>query len=416
MNYLFPSICATSFALFLSPCQADTIRVCQDGSCAYSNIQLAIGAANGGDVIQVSSGTYSIDTPLTPGGKVVTVRGSVNPDGTPGTRILGLNQGCIRCVNQESSFTVFENLVLTGTAQAGGGAYLLESSPAFVNCCFDGCLALNGGAVYCSRGSPYFVGCVFQGNSGVQAGGAAHFAVTGVPQFVDCRFSNNVAGVGGALWLHAAARLTSCVLSFNRAASGGGVAVQAYIVSMTSCAIYGNEAIARGPETGMGGGIYASDYGGGRVALEHSMICGNVAPIDAQVWPITAQIDLGGNCINDNCGKCMLPDADGDGVPDQSDNCPSVSNASQADCNFDGIGDACVIASGSSSDYDGNGVPDSCQCLADLFVDHQVNGADLGILLSQWGAGGGAVADINRDGHVNGADLGILLSSWGACP
>ena len=55
-------------------------------------------------------------------------------------------------------------------------------------------------------------------------------------------------------------------------------------------------------------------------------------------------------------------------------------------------------------------------CLADLFVDGQVNGADLGIALSQWGQGKGAVADINRDGIVNGADLSILLSSWGACP
>ena len=55
-------------------------------------------------------------------------------------------------------------------------------------------------------------------------------------------------------------------------------------------------------------------------------------------------------------------------------------------------------------------------CPADLFVDGQVNGADLGILLTQWGQGGNAVADLSHDGYVNGADLGILLSSWGACP
>lgn len=35
------------------------------------------------------------------------------------------------------------------------------------------------------------------------------------------------------------------------------------------------------------------------------------------------------------------PDADGDGVPDASDNCPSVSNAGQANCDGDGQGDAC---------------------------------------------------------------------------
>ena len=37
----------------------------------------------------------------------------------------------------------------------------------------------------------------------------------------------------------------------------------------------------------------------------------------------------------------LLPDADGDGVADPSDNCPLVSNASQADRDGDGIGDAC---------------------------------------------------------------------------
>ena len=34
-------------------------------------------------------------------------------------------------------------------------------------------------------------------------------------------------------------------------------------------------------------------------------------------------------------------DADGDGIPDASDNCPLVSNADQADCDQDGVGDAC---------------------------------------------------------------------------
>jgi hypothetical protein len=58
-------------------------------------------------------------------------------------------------------------------------------------------------------------------------------------------------------------------------------------------------------------------------------------------------------------------------------------------------------------------VPDPC---GDLFVDGIVNGADLGILLSQWGsATASTVSDLNRDGRVNGADLGILLNSWGPC-
>ena len=110
-------------------------------------------------------------------------------------------------------------------------------------------------------------------------------------------------------------------------------------------------------------------------------------------------------------------DSDSDGLFDQIDNCPTVYNPTQTDCNTDGIGDACEIAAG-APDFNHDTIPDTCQCLADLVLaDHQVNGADLGALLSQWGpANGGTISDINRDGLVNGADLGYLLANWGPCP
>jgi len=34
-------------------------------------------------------------------------------------------------------------------------------------------------------------------------------------------------------------------------------------------------------------------------------------------------------------------DSDGDGVPDDADNCPDAANPGQADCDEDGAGDAC---------------------------------------------------------------------------
>jgi hypothetical protein len=52
-------------------------------------------------------------------------------------------------------------------------------------------------------------------------------------------------------------------------------------------------------------------------------------------------------------------------------------------------------------------------CPADLNGDTIVNGADLGIMLGDWG---GSERDLNGDAIVNGADLGLLLGAWGNCP
>lgn len=56
-------------------------------------------------------------------------------------------------------------------------------------------------------------------------------------------------------------------------------------------------------------------------------------------------------------------------------------------------------------------------CSADLDGSGTVDGADLGLLLGEWGpVAPGTAADLNGDGSVNGADLGLLLGAWGACP
>jgi hypothetical protein len=58
------------------------------------------------------------------------------------------------------------------------------------------------------------------------------------------------------------------------------------------------------------------------------------------------------------------PDRDGDGVPDDTDNCPDVANPDQADSDGDGIGNACDTGDdGDLSDVDEDEVPaqdDNC--------------------------------------------------------
>ena len=54
--------------------------------------------------------------------------------------------------------------------------------------------------------------------------------------------------------------------------------------------------------------------------------------------------------------------------------------------------------------------------VADITLDGAVTGADLGVLLGDWGpcttTGWGCRSDLNRDGTVGGEDLGLLLGQW----
>lgn len=85
------------------------------------------------------------------------------------------------------------------------------------------------------------------------------------------------------------------------------------------------------------------------------------------------------------------------------------------DCNRNQVPDACDLASGQGTDGNGDGIPDQCQgCRADLNGNGEVDGADLGIILVNWGGSSG-LADLNGDGTIDGADLGIILVSWGPC-
>jgi len=57
-------------------------------------------------------------------------------------------------------------------------------------------------------------------------------------------------------------------------------------------------------------------------------------------------VGVGASDIHGNPGVAvsMLPDTDGDGVPDETDNCPDTHNPDQTDSDGDGIGDACDTA------------------------------------------------------------------------
>jgi len=61
-------------------------------------------------------------------------------------------------------------------------------------------------------------------------------------------------------------------------------------------------------------------------------------------------------------------DFDGDGIPNATDNCPNMANPTQADCDGNGVGDACEL------DCNQNGLADVCEILSGAVTDQNLNG------------------------------------------
>ena len=94
-------------------------------------------------------------------------------------------------------------------------------------------------------------------------------------------------------------------------------------------------------------------------------------------------------------GDILLPDQDGDGIPDSEDNCPKAANAEQADVDFDGIGDVCdncqSISNSDQFDLDSDGFGNICDVCPDIADDQSDSDSD------GWGdACDSCLADANK--------------------
>lgn len=116
-------------------------------------------------------------------------------------------------------------------------------------------------------------------------------------------------------------------------------------------------------------------------------------------------------------------DADHDGVPDDTDNCPNNANSDQADADNDGIGDVCdndidgdgvlnnvdncpLVSNASQSNIDGDAFGDAC--------DNDIDGDGLSNTDEATRGTNPNVADTDGDGLIDGIEVDI--AQGGGCP
>jgi hypothetical protein len=328
----------------------------------YTSIGSAIQAANPGDVVWIAPGTYS--ETINASGKAITIRGGgdgVIIDGTSLTDSLfiaksGEGPGTVIDGLTFRNGRVGSTLVTVPTLRVGGGAYIENASPTIRNCTFEQCRAQYGGGGYFYGFNGLVDSCVFRSNTAFEDGGGLLVfdrETDGRAVVINSLFESNICGKdGGALHL---------------------VSVVGHVLQ--DCIIRQNQAQLR-----FGGGISWYRYG----------------PIPSVPDPLVVD----GCAIEEN-----IAGASGGGIYVHTLEVAATIRDSVVCQNLPNN------LTGSTFDDGGNNF---CNCLGDLSRDGVVNGADLGILLGQWGVS--TTADLNNDGLVTGADIGLLLGAWGTCP
>jgi len=117
------------------------------------------------------------------------------------------------------------------------------------------------------------------------------------------------------------------------------------------------------------------------------------------------------------CGVSDI-DSDTDGTPDCNDNCPDVNNPDQNDVDIDDVGDKCDNCPDTYNpnqvDTDGDNIGDECECYAaNIDESGYVNFKDYAIVGANWmDVGPSLPGDTNRDEVVDANDLAQVAQWW----
>jgi hypothetical protein len=296
------SLAAVTAGSIALAAHAETITVCLDGSCDFTDPAAAVSAAASGDTVQIAAGTYPLAATILIYGKNLTLRGAVDAQGLPATVLSGQGARSVLDVLSVSNLTKFENLVVTnGRSDYGGGVFLSGADPVFRN-------------------------CRFTNNVATWLGGAMRLSSSSHPTLIDCELSGNSAGN----------------TQFPGRGSAGAISVQNNTLTLIGCTVTSNSV------DGTGGAFLLTSSG--TVILESTRVCGNLAPNGVQV-----HLNGGGgtvvedlrSCVSSDCASCpatpaCVGDINWDGAVTGADlglllsswgTCPGCAE----DLNFDGL-------------------------------------------------------------------------------
>ena len=156
-------------ASLLSSVCADTITVCTDGSCDFTDPAEATSVAAPGDVVEIAAGIYPLEETVSFFGSEITVRGAVDAYGQPATILDGQGSILVLGVGYADQ-ALIENLVITnGYGDYGGGARFIASDDIVVR------------------------NCHFRNNHANWDGGGLRTSLDATVTLVDCEITGNTA-------------------------------------------------------------------------------------------------------------------------------------------------------------------------------------------------------------------------------
>ncbi len=247
-----------------SPPLAATYIVRPDGTGDFPTIQAAIDAATGGDLIELSDGTFTGvgNREIDYLGKAIIVR---SQGGGPDACVIDCqgsesepHRGFWFHSGEDARARLEGVRIIHGYGSAdatqdyrhGGGIDCDQSAPTISGCAIAACVAGNaGGGIACWQSSPILETCAFEGDF-AERGAALFCRESSNPALSGCVFSNNVAeGAAGAifLWTGCSPTLTRCSFSDNHGGlEGGAIRFSGGAPSLSECVFSGNAAMFGG--------------------------------------------------------------------------------------------------------------------------------------------------------------------------